>query len=178
MLSSLVIFASEKGNGVWLPADLKEVLWGSLSFFIVVGILVKFTKAPIAKYFNGRTDAIAQKLADAETARLEAEARREGVKAALADSESEKSRIIAEAEASAQVVRDEADARAVAAATQVRERGQADLVSARAQAQSDLANELTRLSLGAAERVVEVSLDEATQQQLIDSYISQVGSQN
>ncbi|CAB4812969.1 unannotated protein [freshwater metagenome] len=51
-------------------------------------------------------------------------------------------------------------------------------MSTRQQTESDLAGELSRLSLGAAERVVESSLDEATQQRLIQSYIDQVGSQN
>jgi NAD+ synthase (glutamine-hydrolysing) len=53
-----------------------------------------------------------------------------------------------------------------------------DLVSARTQAESDLSGELSRLSLGAAERVVETSLDPAAQQRLIDDYINQVGTQN
>ena len=47
-----------------------------------------------------------------------------------------------------------------------------------AQAEADLSSELSRLALGAAERVVETSLDDAAQQRLIDAYISQVGTQN
>lgn len=178
MSNSFIVLAAEKGNGFWLPADLLEVLWGSLSFFIVVALLVKFTKAPIAKYFNGRTDGIKEKLDEAEAARVAAETERDRVKAALADSEAEKARIIAEAEASAQSVLADAPARAAAAAEEVRDRGRTDLEATRAQAQSDLSSELTRLSLGAAEKVVEASIDDATQQRLIDAYISQVGSQN
>lgn len=178
MSNVLMLLAAEDGNGFWLPADPLEVLWGSLSFFIVVALLVKFTKAPVAKYFNGRVEGIKEKLDEAETARVTAETERDRVKAALADSESEKARIIAEAEASARDIMEAAPERAAAAAAEVRERGQADLAATRAQAQSDLSSELTRLSLGAAEKVVEASIDDATQQRLIDAYISQIGSQN
>lgn len=178
MSSYLTIFAAEKGNGFWIPADIKEVIWGTLAFLIVVGLMVKLTKAPIAKYYNGRIETISSKLAAAEETRVAAETERDRVKAALADSEAEKARIIAEAESAAQVILSETDARAAADAEAVRARAQADLAAARAQAQSDLSGELTRLSFGAAERVVESTLDDAMQQRLIDSYISQVGSQN
>lgn len=178
MSNVIVVLAAEEGNGFWLPADLLEVLWGTLAFLIVVGLLVKFTKEPIAKYFNGRTDGIKEKLDEADAARVAAEAERDRVKAALADSEAEKARIIAEAEASAQSIADGTGARVATAVDEVRARGAADLEATRAQAQSDLSSELTRLSLGAAEKVVETSIDDATQQRLIDAYISQVGSQN
>lgn len=178
MFTYLTILASEEGNGFWIPADIKEVIWGTLAFLIVVGLMVKLTKAPIAKYYNGRIETISEKLNEAEQARVEAESERDRVKAALADSETEKARIIGEAESAAQVILAETESRAAADAEAVKQRAQADLVAARNQAQSDLSGELTRLSFGAAERVVEASLDDAAQQRLIDSYISQVGSQN
>jgi len=43
---------------------------------------------------------------------------------------------------------------------------------------ADLTAEVSRLALGAAERVVSHNLDDAAQQQLIEKYISQVGSSN
>ena len=169
---------AEKGNGFWLPAHLKEVLWGTLAFLIVVFLMVKFAKAPAAKYFAGRIEQISEKLAEAENARVDAETERDRVKAALADSEAEKARIITEAQDSAVQIRAAIETRATEDADKVRQRGAADLAATRAQAQSDLASELSRLSYGAAERVVEVSLDDSAQQRLIDSYISQVGSAN
>ncbi|MCB1268638.1 MAG: hypothetical protein KDB19_10965, partial [Microthrixaceae bacterium] len=60
----------------------------------------------------------------------------------------------------------------------LRERAGADLAATRMQATADLSGELSRLALGAAEEVVASSLDDATQQRLIDDYISQVGAQN
>ena len=100
------------------------------------------------------------------------------VKNALADSDKEAARIIDEARQTASRLSSDTVARAEAEAVAIRERGAADLVAARRQAQADLTNEVSRLALGAAERVVDANLTDDTQQALIDSYISQVGATN
>ena len=51
-------------------------------------------------------------------------------------------------------------------------------VEIRAGEQADLTAEVSRLALGAAEKVIESNLSEATQQALVESYISQVGAAN
>jgi len=179
-MSNLFLLAAESGggNGFWLPHDFNEVIWGSLAFLVVAFFLVKFARKPVAEMMSKRSEAVASDLDAAAQARLAAEAERDRIKAALADSESEAARIIEEARVSADQLTADTAARAVADAERVRERGAADLAALRAQAESDLAGELARLSLGAAEEVVTSSLDDAAQQRLIDAYIGQVGSQN
>lgn len=180
MMNNLTVLAAEAGaeNGFWLPHDLWEVFWGSLAFLVVFFLLWKFARKPAAEFFSGRISGIAEELDSATQERLVAEGERDRIKAALADSDSEAARIIEEARRSADQLTADIAARAEADAVALRERATADLASTRAQAESDLAGELSRLSLGAAERVVERSLDDAAQQRLIDDYISQVGSQN
>ena len=58
---------------------------------------------------------------------------------------------------------------------EMRQRAAADIESAKAQALADLRGEVTSLALGAAERVVEANLDDATNRALIDSYIDRSG---
>jgi F-type H+-transporting ATPase subunit b len=185
MFSTIAVLASEAGeathveeNAFWLPYDFNEVIWGTLSFLVVAFLLWKFARKPIAAMLSGRIEGIRTNLDAAEQARLAAEAERDRIKAALADSDTEAARIIEEARSSADQLGRDAGSRATRDAERVRERAVADLAATRTQAESDLAGELARLSLGAAERVVENSLDDASQQRLIDSYISQVGSQN
>ncbi len=179
-MNNLTVLAAEAGaeNGFWLPHDLKEVLWGTLAFLVVAFLLWKYARKPAAEFFSGRISGIAEELDSATQERLVAEGERDRIKAALADSDSEAARIIEDARRSADQLTADIAARAEADAVALRERATADLASTRAQAESDLAGELSRLSLGAAERVVERSLDDAAQQRLIDDYISQVGSQN
>ena len=165
-------------NPVWLPFDINEVIWGTLAFAIIAFMLWKFARKPIAAYFAGRIDTISSELDAAASTRAEAEAERDRIKAALADSDSEAARIISEARASADQLAVDIAQRAEADVENIRHRGSADLANTRTQAESELSGELSRLALGAAERVVEGSLDDAVQQRLIDDYISQVGSQN
>jgi F-type H+-transporting ATPase subunit b len=180
MLNHITVFAAEVGaeNGFWLSYDLEKVFWSSMACIVVGGLLWKFARKPIADMLRGRISSVTEELDEAAQLRLVAEAERDRIKAALADSDSEAERIIAEARASAAQLAVDIDARIEADVAAIRERAAADLVSTRTQAESDLSGELSRLSLGAAEKVVESSLDDATQQRLIDDYINQVGSQN
>ncbi len=176
--NSVVLAAGESGNQFWLPHDLNEVWWGSVAFLIVAFLLWKFGRHAVSGYFSGRIEKVREQLDAAAQTRLEAEAERDRIKAALADSDSEAARLIEEARRSADQLAVDTAARTEVEVANLRERATADLSATRTQAESDLSGELSRLSLGAAERVVETSLDEAAQQRLIDQYINQVGSQN
>jgi F-type H+-transporting ATPase subunit b len=172
------LLAAEGPNQFWLPGDINEVYWGSLAFLVVAILLWKFARKPAAEFFSGRITTISGELDATAEQRLAAEAERDRIKAALADSDAEAARIIEEARRSADQLAVDTAARTETELAQMRERAAVDLANTRAQAESDLAGELSRLSLGAAERVVQTSLDDDAQQRLIDQYISQVGSQN
>jgi F-type H+-transporting ATPase subunit b len=177
-MNTLTILAAEEGNSFWLPHDLNEVIWGTMAFLIVAFLLVKFGKKFVVEGLAKRSDDIASTLGEAASAREAAEAERERIKAALADSDTEATRILTEARQTAELLTVDIAARADTDVVNVRERATADLASTQVQAQADLAGELSRLALGATEKVVEGSLDPASQQRLIDDYINQVGTQN
>ena len=177
-MNALNVIASEGSNGWWIPADINEVIWGTLAFLIVAFLLWKFGRGFVAKGMRGRTEKIADRLGEASTARESAEAERDRIKAALADSDAEAGRIVEEARRAADQLGVDTAARTEADIVALRERAATDLVATRTQATADLSGELSRLALGAAEEVVGSALDDATQQRLIDAFISQVGSQN
>jgi len=177
-MTNLANLAAEGTNGAWLPADLNEVYWGSAAFLIVAFLLWKFARKPIADGLGRRQANIAAALEEAEQARRDAEAERDRIKAALANSDAEAARLIEEARQAADRLTTDVAARAETDVVALRERAAIDMAATRAQAQADLSHELSRLALGAAEEVVTTSLDDDAQQRLIDGYISQVGSQN
>jgi F-type H+-transporting ATPase subunit b len=177
MLSAISVIAAE-ANGKWLPADLKEVLWGTIAFVIIFGLLWWKAGPPIKRAMAGRSERISDDLQSATDDRTSAEAERDRIKAALADSDTEAARIVEEARQTADKLRADLEAKAEADAVAIRERGLADLETTRRQAVADLTAEVSRLALGAAERVVSHNLDDAAQQQLIEQYINQVGSSN
>jgi F-type H+-transporting ATPase subunit b len=174
----LTLLAAEGPNQTWLPGATNEIYWGTIAFLIMAVLLVKFARKPIAEAFAKRTARIADELGEAEQARVQAEAERDRIKAALADSDTEAAGIIEAARRSADALGADIAARADADVVALRERAQIDLAATRAQAQADLSGELSRLALGAAEEVVTTSLDGEAQQRLIDDYIRQVGTQN
>lgn len=174
----LALLAAEEGNGYWLPHDINEVIWGTIAFVLVIGLLAWKAGPAIKAALAARPARIAAELDAAASNRATAEASFADVKAALADADKERDRIIDEARETATRVGADIVARAHTEATAIKERGTAELASARRQAQADLTAEVSRLALGAAERVVESNLTEATQQSLVESYISQVGAAN
>ena len=179
-LIQLTILASEEGaeNGAWLPHDIAEVFWGTLAFMIIAILLWKFAKNPGAGALKKRTIGIEETLDKARSARDAAEGERDEIKAALADSDTEAARIIEDSRQAADALTSEVAARAESDVELAKERADIDLAATRGQMEADLSGELSRLALGAAEKVVEGSLDDNSQQRLIDSYIGQVGTQN
>lgn len=165
-------------NGPWLPHDIKEVIWGSLAFFIVIGVIVWKAGPTIKQFVAARPERISEELKTATDSRTAAEAERDRIKAALADSDSEAARIVEEARRAADALRASMEERAHADAAALRERAAHDIEVARRQATNDLTADLSRLALGAAERVVAANLDDSTQQDLIEAYIAQVGATN
>jgi len=172
-----LILAAE-GNGPWLPHDINEVIWGSIAFFIVIGIIVWKAGPFIRKAVAARPERISGELTSAAETRTAAEAERDRIKAALADSDSEAARIVEEARQAADALRAGIEERAKVEAVALRERARHDIEVARRQATNDLTADLSRLALGAAEQVVAANLDDSTQQDLIEAYIAQVGASN
>jgi F-type H+-transporting ATPase subunit b len=168
----------ETHNGAWLSHDKNEIIWGSIAFALVMVLLIWKAGPAIKKAMTGRTDRIQSEMDAAEVLRTDAEAERDRIRAALADSDSEAARIVEEGRQTADQLKVELAKRTEAAIVALRERGAADLDAARRQAESDLREEVARLALGAAEHVVHANLDDATQQGLIEGYIARVGAAN
>jgi len=181
-LATIAVFAAGDGevapNGFWLPHDLNEVYWGSLAFFIVMGLLWWKAKDPIVNAMKERSARIGGELDTAAAAKSEAEAEHDSIKAALADSDSEAARIVEEARRTADQLTADLETKATEDAAALRERAAGDLETAQRQAVADLTAEISRLSLGAAEQVVKANLDDSTQQEMIEKFISQVGASN
>lgn len=177
-MNALLLAAEGEPNGYWFPHDVNEVIWGTLAFLIVFGLLFWKAGPFIKKSLAARPERISGELERAAAERAGAEAEADRIKSALADSDAEAARILDDARATADRLAADIDARADADATAARERAAADIETARRQAVADLTGEVSRLSLGAAEQVVRANLDDDTHQQLIEGYIAQVGTAN
>jgi F-type H+-transporting ATPase subunit b len=170
------LFAAGAENGIIIPGDINEAIWGTISFTLVVVLFLWKGLGPVKVMWNGRIDRIRNEVTSAADTRAAAEAKLAEVESNIANAADERQRIIAAARADAQTVKAQIIARAGTDAADLKARGLADAEAAKAQATSDLQAEIGALALGAAEKVVANSLDAATQNQLIDSYIDRVGA--
>ncbi|MFN8028153.1 MAG: F0F1 ATP synthase subunit B [Acidimicrobiia bacterium] len=164
-----------KAKSIVVPAA-PEMLWGSIAFLIVLGVLVKFAFPTLKKTMKDRSDKIASDLEGAASAKAQAEEELANYRAQLANSRNEGSQLIETARADAERVRADIIARAEAEAADIKSRANEDIRLATERAQADLQASVKDLSIELAEKVVEHNLDAETQRALIDSYISQVGS--
>jgi F-type H+-transporting ATPase subunit b len=144
----------------------------------VLVVLVKFAFPALKKGMKTREDKIRGDLEGAEKARLEAEGERDKYLAQLGDARTEANKIVEEARQAAERVRQDVVAKAEADAAEVRERANEDIRLARERAIGDLQRQVGDLSIELAEKIVERSIDPATQQDLVESYISSVGGSN
>ena len=123
---------------------------------------------------DARAARIRADLDAAETAKADAQAVQADYEARLADAQGEVARLFEEARTSADQLRADLTARAEADNVEMRDRATADIEASRQQAIADLRTEVAGIALGAAERVVQSSLDEDAQRRLIDEYIDEV----
>jgi F-type H+-transporting ATPase subunit b len=164
-----------KAKSIVTPAT-PELIWGSIAFLIVLGVLVKFAFPTLKKTLADRQDKIRQDLEGAETAKAEAEREREEYRAKIQESRQEAVEILEAARGDAERVRADIIARAEAEANEIKARATDDIRLATERAQADLQASVKDLSIELAEKVVEHNLDADTQRALIDNYIAQVGS--
>jgi F-type H+-transporting ATPase subunit b len=155
--------------------ETNELIWGGISFLLLLALMWKFAFPALKEGMNNRTERIRADLDAAESAKTDAVSTLDSYKAQLADAKSEAARIIEEARQSADALKRDQEARLQTELAEARTRAAADIEAAKAQATADLRGELAQLAVGAASAVVNKNLDAATQTQLIEDYIDQVG---
>lgn len=170
----LNLFAAEGPNGLQLASDINEVIWGSIAFFVLIGLIVWKAGPAIKGMITGRTERIESELETARAERAEAEAALSASTADLPDVSAEEDRIRAEAQETAERLKVDLKAKAESDAAALRSRGTADVETMKRQAMADIQEEVARVARDATEVVVSESLDDSAHADLIDAYINQV----
>ena len=158
-------------------APLKEVVIGGLATLIVFALLAKFAWPAISKGMKDRTARIQADLDAAGAARQKAEADAEGIRSSLGDIDGERTRMFADAEAQAESLLADGRTRLEQEVADLEAKAEADLSAAAGRGADDLRADIARYSSQAIESSVTSSLDDATHQELIESFIARVGAQ-
>ncbi len=167
--------AEEKVNPI-LPAT-NEIIWGALSFLILLFFMVKKGFPAVKKGMDARAEKIRATLGEADKAKDEADTILEEYRRKLTDAQGEAARIIEAARQDADRVRQELRKQAETEVAEIRERAMADINTHVERVKANLRTEVARLSIELAEKVVERNLDRDTNMALIESFIEQASRQ-
>lgn len=160
----------------WLLPETPEIIYGGLASLIVVSALVKFAGPAIKKGFTARTERIQKEIDDAAAAKARAEDDARGIRSALGDVASERSRMLQEADRQAEALLAEGRARIAAEVADLEAKADADVAAARGRSADELRSQIAALASRATPIVVEATLTDATKKELVDSFISSVGA--
>src|SRR5918996_3133869 len=137
-LNGLLIWAQEEGGHAEEPSGLDlilpetaELLWGIISFLVVLFVLTRLLFPKIRQAVEDREAQIQSDLEAAERAKAEAQKEQEGYKKQLAEARSEANRVIEDARQQAEQVRKDIIAKAERDAEQVLARAQEQIVAER-----------------------------------------------
>lgn len=158
-----------------LPA-LPELIWGTICFAIVLFVLTKKVFPALRKSVEAREQRIASDLAAAEDAKTEAQQAKANYEKQIADARGEANRIIEEARRSAEDVRKDLIAKAEKDAEQITQRASEQLEAERNRTVTELQSTIGDMAIELAEKVVGRALDQGTHRELVDAYISEVGT--
>lgn len=168
--------AGSEATRLVLP-ETDELIFGLAAFIVFFLIMAKIAYPAMRKGLQAREQAIRTQLEQAEQARLDAEEAAEEYRRRLADARGEADRIVKEAQQAAEDVRRDIVARADEEARGIVEKARAEAGQELDRALGELRRTVADLSLQAAARVLQQELsDPGAQRQLVDQFISQVGT--
>lgn len=153
-----------------------ELLISLAATLVVAAILYKFAWPAIAKAMKDRTGRIQAELDGAAEAKAAAEKEAADIRTALGDIDAERSRLFAEADTQAEALLDDGRRRLDEEVAEMEARAEADVAAAAIRSSDDLRVDIARYSADAIERLATTTVDDSTQQELVEGFISRVGA--
>lgn len=176
LLSALVAAGDPTQTHHWLLPETAEIIYGGIASVIVIAALAKFAGPTAKKALAARSERIQDEIDSARQAREAAEVEAADIRRALGDIGAERARLLGEADAQAASLLADGRARIASEMVDLEAKASADIVAAADRGNDELRSEISRLAALATERVVSASVDSATQQGLIEDFITQVGA--
>ena len=169
--SPVTAAAAEEGSrwGVWL--DVGRVF----NLLLVVGVVVLIARKPLANFFSGRTQAIRDQLAEAQKARVEAEARLAEIESRMSRLNDELKEIANEAESEARNEYQRLVAAAEQDAGKIIERSKQEIEGMTRTAQQELKLHAAKLSVQLAEERIQNEITEDDHERMLNRFVAKLG---
>jgi F-type H+-transporting ATPase subunit b len=155
---------------------LSEFIPASIASVIVFTLLYVYAGPIIKKSFADRTAGIQKRLDDSAAAKVGAESEADRIREAQGDIDTERARLYAEADTQAEALLADGRVRLDAEMAELETRADHDIEAAAGRSTDELRAEIARYSGDAVDRIVNDTLDDAAQQDLIEGFIARVGA--
>lgn len=152
-------------------------LFTLLNMVLTFLILKKFLFKPVNQMIDARQKEIDDLYTDAANAKQDAEALREDYSRKMEEAKASSAQIVSEAKQEANRRSDEIIRQAKQDAEALREKADADIALERKKALNEVKNDISRIALDIAGKVVEKELDAKEHERLIEGFLRDMGEQ-
>lgn len=152
-------------------------LFTLLNMVLTFLILKKFLFKPVNKMIDDRQREIDRIYADADDARQKAETMKADYDRKISEAKDASAQIIAEATQEAHRRRDDMIVHAQSDAEAIREKARADIELERKKALNSVKDDISRIAMDIAEKVVEKELNQADHDRLVEDFLRHMGDQ-
>lgn len=151
------------------------MIWTVISFLILLLLLWKVAYRPITKALKKREDTIRDSLEKAKKTQESAETLLNDYKNQLAQAREEAHKILSEGKTLGENIKKEIIQKAHEESNQIVKRAQEEIEFQKEKALMELKEKIADLTITAASKVIQKSLDKKDHEQLLQEYISKVG---
>jgi len=173
-----IAYASSGGEagGSLSPAKLKDLLWRTLNFAVLLAVLIKVLAKPVANGLRARQQSIKEQFSDLEERKAEADKAYKTYEEKLASIDQEVSDIIQSAIAQGEAEKERIINDANRAAEDIKRQAEMAIQHELAEAKLRLREEVANQAVVMAEELIRKNLQEADQVKLIEDYLAKVGT--
>ncbi len=157
-----------------LDVDFGLFFWVLITFLLFLFLLSKFAWKPILNALGEREKVIKESLEAAEKAKSEAEQISRDNEKALKEAESISQKIRKEALKEAETLRADRIEKAKVESEKFLNQARSSIEQEKKQALIELREEVSRLAIGAAARILDEELDEKRNRKIVDRYIKEL----
>jgi F-type H+-transporting ATPase subunit b len=147
------------------------MIWTVITFVALMAVLGKFAWKPLLEALRKREEHVRTSIERAEQAREDAERILEENRKQLANAEREAQRILSEGRALGDKLKSEIVEQANQQTRRMVDQAKQEIDRDKEAALSQLRNEVANLAIGAAEKILDETLDEQKQRKLVDTYL-------
>jgi len=171
LLSNALASEAEEGHH---HLNWTDFTYRTVAFVILLGILVKLLRKPIANFLNSRRDEIQRLIAELEAKTAEARTEQARVQAKLGSLEQEARKIVDELIAEGETEKNKIVEAAHRQAEYIQQQAQIAIEQEILAARDSLKNEVAELSVAAAQDLIQKKMKADDQQRLVREFMTKV----